>query len=317
MTMRGRFAPSPSGLMHLGNAWAALLAWLQVRHAQGRFILRIEDLDPERSKETYVRSLIEDLRWLGLDWDEGPDTGGRHAPYRQSERMELYQDAFARLRAQDAVYPCFCSRQEIQNAASAPHGAFPHIYPGTCRRLAASVVQENLRSGKRHCWRFKQFDAAISFVDLGAGPQTFTYPAELEDFVVWRSDGVPSYQLAVVVDDAAMKITHVLRGADLLVSAAQQIALYRALGLAVPRFAHIPLLLGPDGHRLSKRHRDVTLRSLRQKGIPPTEIVGQLACWAGMISKPERVKAADLIPYFSLGSLPPHDIMVKFINNSC
>ncbi len=301
--MRGRFAPSPTGFMHLGNAWTALLAWLQVRSSNGIMVLRIEDLDQERSRVEYIRQLIFDLKWLGLDWDEGPDNGGGYGSYLQSDRQVLYRDIFAALMNSDAIYPCFCSRHDLHQAASAPHGAESSLYRGTCARLTAQVRREKIQAGERHCWRFKMPSAAISFHDLVYGFQS--YPSDqLDDFIIFRSDGVAAYQLAVVVDDAAMKITHILRGADLLSSAARQIALYEALHLPVPEFAHVPLLLGEDGHRLSKRHRDITIVSLRDKGIKAEEIIGWLAFQSKLIDRPFQVRPIELVSGFTMNKLP-------------
>jgi len=310
--MRGRFAPSPSGEMHLGNAWTALLAWLQVRQANGVFVLRIEDIDPERSKPEYIEQILADLHWLGLDWDEGPDVGGFYGPYLQSKRLALYETALADLQTQGLVYPCFCSRADIRAAASAPHGVEPAMeYPGTCRTLSAAERQAKLiQTGGRFSLRFC-FDAeTVNFHDLVFGHQAHHPAAELGDFVVRRSDGVPAYQLAVVVDDAAMQITHVLRGADLLASTSRQIALFESLGLAVPQYAHAPLLYGPDGRRLSKRHGDISLKALRERGVEPGTIVGWLGYWAGLLPQPCQVQPADLISRFGLHSLPKQGIEI-------
>ncbi|HEX2093301.1 MAG TPA: tRNA glutamyl-Q(34) synthetase GluQRS, partial [Longimicrobiaceae bacterium] len=253
--VRGRFAPSPTGRLHLGNARTALLAWLHARSAGGRFVLRVEDLDRGRVRPGYAEAQLADLRWLGVDWDEGPDVGGPFAPYLQSEREALYRETLGRLEERGLLYRCRCSRREIAAAASAPHGPADEgpRYPGTCRARPAGE-----RDGPA-ALRFPVSPGEVGFRDLLQGPVAFDPEAETGDFVVRRRDGVAAYQLAVVVDDAAMGITHVVRGADLLPSTARQLLLYRALELLPPEFLHVPLLLGPDGERLAKRHGAVSL----------------------------------------------------------
>lgn len=301
----GRFAPTPSGPLHLGNARTALLAWLQVRQAGGRFILRIEDIDRARSRQHLAEQACDDLRWLGLDWDEGPGVGGPHAPYVQSEREALYQEALDRLQRDGHLYPCYCSRAEIMAIASAPHGLASEgpAYPGTCRHLSPAALQERARSGKTPSLRFALPDEPIAFDDLIAGHQLFPAGAG-GDFVVRRADGVIGYQLAVVVDDALMGVTHVIRGGDLLDSTPRQILLYRALGYPVPQFGHLPLLLGPDGARLAKRHGAVTVAGARAAGTPPEVLVGHLAHLSGLLDRPEPVQPADLVASFSLDRVP-------------
>jgi glutamyl-tRNA synthetase len=283
----------------------ALLAWLQVRHAGGRFVLRMEDIDKPRSRPELAQQCLEDLRWLGLDWDEGPDVGGPYSPYTQSEREELYHDALRRLTDEGWVYPCYCSRAEIMAIASAPHGlsAEGPAYPGTCRTLTPDERAERAARGKPPSLRFAMPDQPTSFVDGVAGPQSFPAGAG-GDFVVHRADGIVGYQLAVVVDDAAMCMTDVLRGWDLLDSTPRQIWLYRALGLEAPRFAHVPLLVGADGQRLSKRHGSVTVAGLRQAGASPERVVGHLAWLSGLIDRPEPVTPTELVPAFDLAKIP-------------
>lgn len=312
--IRGRFAPSPSGEMHLGNAWAALLAWLQVRQAGGTMILRMEDLDPDRSRSEYSEAIMRDLHWLGLDWDEGPDVGGPYGPYRQSERESLYREAINTLQAASFVYPCFCSRAEIRSTTTAPHGdALQVEYPGICR----SIPQDDsdaLAAQKRHSLRFRLTDEETCFQDGCFGSVTLNPLRELGDFVLRRSDGIHAYQLAVVVDDAAMNITYVLRGADLLISTARQLSLYRVFGYIPPEFTHVPLLFGLDGHRLSKRHGDISLRFLRDEGVSSQEIIGLLAHWAGMLTIPEKVHARELIGMFDPKRLDKDCIVVDPLN---
>ncbi|MBD3918350.1 tRNA glutamyl-Q(34) synthetase GluQRS [Paenibacillus sp. PR3] len=308
--IRGRFAPTPSGLMHIGNARTALLSWLQIRSAGGQFILRIEDIDKPRSKPHYAEQALSDLRWLGLDWDEGPDIGGSYSPYVQSEREEQYEAALQLLLEQDKLYPCFCSRADLQAIASAPHGLSSEgpAYPGLCRHLTPSEREER-GAAKQPSLRFAMPDHPISYVDEAAGPQTFESGAG-GDFVVKRADGIISYQLAVVVDDAAMGITDVLRGYDLLDSTPRQLLLYEALGLTPPRFAHVPLLLGPDGNRLAKRHGAISLASIRESGLPPELIVGALAAWSGLHDRTEPIAAQELISSFSLNKVSTAPVVV-------
>jgi glutamyl-tRNA synthetase len=291
--------------MHVGNARTALLAWLQARRDGGRFILRMEDIDKPRSRPDLARSILEDLRWLGLDWDEGPDVGGPSAPYTQSEREDLYREALRRLQAGGWLYPCYCSRAELQAVASAPHGLAEEgpRYAGTCRRLTLAERQERAASGKRPSLRFALPDRPVAFTDLAAGPQVFPAGAG-GDFIVHRADGIFAYQLAVVVDDAAMAVTDVLRGADLLDSTPRQLLLYEALSLEPPRFAHVPLLYGPDGTRLSKRHGSVTLAGIRAAGTSPEHVTGVLAHLSGLLDRPEPVQPADLIARFDLDRVP-------------
>ncbi len=301
--MRGRFAPSPTGELHLGNARTALLAWLQVRAAGGQFVMRVEDLDAGRVRPGIMEAQLDDLRWLGLDWDEGPEFGGPHAPYLQSERQARYEAALRQLADAGQLFSCACSRRDIAAAASAPHADDDEgpRYPGTCRTLSSAQLAQRKRSV---ALRFQVPPGEVQFPDLLQGPQTFQPANETGDFVVRRKDGVASYQLAVVVDDAAMRISHVLRGADLLPSTARQILLYRALDLAPPRWVHVPLLLGADGERLSKRHGVVSLGDLRGAGVRPEAVVGWLATTCGLAEPGAELHPAELIPRFDLARLP-------------
>ena len=304
--MRGRFAPSPTGEIHLGNAWTALLAWLQVRSAQGTMVLRMEDLDPERSRPVYAGRLLADMKWLGLDWDEGPDVGGPCSPYSQHDRRHLYQAALEQLTAAGLVYPCICTRAEL--AASAPHaGDNERIYPGTCRgRERAGAGQ----GSRQPSLRLIVPPGTTAFTDLLAGRVCQDISREAGDFVIRRSDGVHAYQLAVVVDDAAMGITHVLRGYDLLSSTPRQLLLYQLLGWPAPQFSHVPLLVAPDGHRLSKRQQDLAIAALRARGVQPEAIIGYLAYKAGLLDRFEPVRAAELIPGFSVSKLRTEPVVV-------
>lgn len=266
---RGRIAPSPTGFLHLGHARTFWTAQERARKNGGVLILRNEDLDRARCKAEFVCGMIEDLRWFGFDWQEGPDIGGPHAPYNQSERMAIYEQAFERLRQCGLVYPCTCSRRDIQAAVAAPHAADDEaIYPGTCRGKVKTQTKDQKCS-----WRFRVPDGEpISFIDGNFGLQTFVAGSDFGDFVVWRHDEIPAYQIACAVDDAAMQITEVVRGADLLVSTARQLLLYRALDLKPPDFFHCPLMLDARGFRLAKRDDGMSLRRLRAGGGLPEEI---------------------------------------------
>jgi glutamyl-tRNA synthetase len=288
--VRGRFAPSPSGELHAGNARTALLAWLQARGAGGRFVMRVEDLDPGRSRAHLREGQLYDLRWMGLDWDEGPDVGGAFGPYLQSERNTLYEDALDRLREKGLVYACYCTRREIAAASSAPHLEDDDGPPYSGRCAAA----RNQRRGPA-ALRFRVPDRPVAFVDQIAGRVTRFPLRETGDFVVRRKDGVASYQLAVTVDDAAMEISHVLRGADLLSSTARQLLLYEALALKPPEWIHVPLLLGSDGERLSKRHGAISIREHREGGMSPQQLVGYLAATCGLAEHGEELTPGQLL----------------------
>jgi glutamyl/glutaminyl-tRNA synthetase len=268
---RGRLAPSPTGLLHLGHARTFWTAYERVRDAQGTLILRDEDLDTQRARADYAAAMLEDLRWLGIAWQEGPDISGAFGPYRQSERYALYRAAWERLRAGGWIYPCTCSRRELAAAVSAPHEEGDEdedesVYPGRCRPVAGVVAQTREPAGVN--WRFRIPDSeTIAFEDSGMGPHRYIAGRDFGDFVVWRRDDLPAYQLACVVDDAAMQITEVVRGADLLKSTARQMLLYRALGLTPPAWHHCPLLRDANGQRLAKRTDALSLRMLRERGL--------------------------------------------------
>jgi glutamyl-tRNA synthetase len=270
---RGRLAPSPTGYLHLGHARTFWVAQERARTNNGTLVLRNEDLDSTRYKMEFVDAMIEDLKWFGFVWQEGPDCGGRFAPYNQSERIHFYHAALEKLQAGGFVYPCTCSRKDILTAAGAPHAEDDSepIYPGTCRGKNLSTI--NSQSSTRFAWRFRVPDGeTISFVDGCFGAQHFAAGKDFGDFVVWRQDGTPAYQLACAVDDAAMQITEVVRGADLLLSTARQLLLYRALGLRAPGFYHCELMNDEKGVRLAKRHDALSLRQLRERGETPEAI---------------------------------------------
>ncbi|MDR3633714.1 MAG: tRNA glutamyl-Q(34) synthetase GluQRS [Isosphaeraceae bacterium] len=272
----GRLAPSPTGGLHVGHARTFLLAWLAARSGGGRVILRIEDLDATRARVEAKAGALADLHWLGLDWDEGPDTGGPSGPYVQSERFGIYDTVLDRLIRANLVYPCTCTRAEIERAASAPHAEDEGpIYPGTCAHRTAADADD--LGDRPFAWRFRVPPGPVAWNDLFRGPCAVD-PFRLGgDFVVARAGAGPSYQLAVVADDALMGITQVVRGDDLVPSTPRQILLYQALRYPVPRFGHVPLAIGPDGRRLAKRDGSIKLATLREAGADPRRLVGWLA----------------------------------------
>jgi glutamyl/glutaminyl-tRNA synthetase len=264
---RGRIAPSPTGYLHLGHARTFWMAQQRAKPNGGKLVLRNEDLDRARCKPEFVAAMFEDLRWFGFEWQEGPDIGGPFAPYNQSERTELYHGALKKLERGGFIYPCVCSRKDLQSAARAPHAEDDEepIYPGTCRGNLKAVIRD-----RKFCWRFRVPDGeTISFTDANFGPQRIVAGRDFGDFVVWRNDDVPAYQLACAVDDATMQITEVVRGADLLVSTARQLFLYRALELTPPLFFHCELMKDESGVRLAKRHEALSLSTLRKQGKDP------------------------------------------------
>ncbi len=267
---RGRLAPSPTGYLHVGHARTFWTAQERARTHGGTLVLRNDDIDALRFKMEFVAAMLEDLHWFGFEWNEGPDCGGPLGPYNQSERTQFYRSALERLRTGGYIYPCTCSRKDIAAAARAPHAADDDelIYPGTCRSKSHTTLHP--QPSTRFNWRFHvPAGETISFHDENLGPQQFVAGKDFGDFVVWRHDDVPAYQLSVVVDDAAMQITEVVRGEDLLKSTARQLLLYRALGLATPRFFHCPLMTDEAGVRLAKRHDALSLRKLREAGARP------------------------------------------------
>lgn len=301
-TVVGRFAPTPSGRMHAGNVFAALMAWLGVRSAGGRMVLRIEDLDVRAHKPEATRLLLDDLRWLGLDWDEGP--------YHQSQRGEVYAEALHALDENGLLYPCFCTRAEL-HVATAPHASDgTYLYAGTCRGLSPADVARRtaVRAPALRLRVPDEDDPAgdIAFADLVYGPQREVLAREVGDFIVRRSDGVTAYQLAVVVDDALMGVNQVVRGHDLLGSCARQIYLQRLLGFEQPDYAHVPLLVAPDGRRLSKRDRDLDLGQIRTRDAGPEHLLGRLAVAVGLAEKDEPVSADALVERFSWERVRAH-----------
>lgn len=298
----GRFAPSPTGRMHLGNLFTAVISWLSVRAAGGRWVLRIEDLDPQRSRLEYARMIEDDLHWLGLDWDEGGlDNVGEHGPYCQSKRGLIYQDCLSRLKQTGWTYPCFCTRADIM-ATQAPHQSDGRvIYQGTCRPSGMPAVMPEPE--RPHATRLCVPDREMSFTDVVYGRQSVNLATHCGDFVLQRADGAWAYQLAVVIDDALMGVTEVVRGSDLLLSTAQQIYLYRLLGLPVPRFAHVPLLCNAAGRRLSKRDQSLNMAELRSR-FSASEIIGRIACLSGLTPDNQSCSLDELVPLFSWNKIP-------------
>ena len=298
MQQIGRFAPSPSGRMHLGNVFSAMLVWLSVRSCGGKLVLRIEDLDPDRCRPEYADTLKRDLEWLGLFWDEEQT--------QQSLRTEAYRDMFSRLEQRGLIYPCYCSRGEL-HAASAPHASDGTLlYAGTCRDL---TPEQRAAKTKPPCWRVRVPDETISFTDGLQGDTAQNLAASCGDFIVRRADGVYAYQLAVVTDDADAGVTQVVRGSDLLSSTPRQIWLQRQLGLPEPAYYHVPLLLAPDGRRLSKRERDLDMGALRER-YTPEQLLGLLAHACGLISCRQSIRACELAEAFSWQRIRKENIII-------
>lgn len=295
----GRFAPSPSGRMHLGNAFSALLAWLSVRSQNGKMLLRLEDLDPDRCKAEYCEQLKRDILWLGLDWDEEQP--------RQSTRGEAYHEAFRKIEQMGLIYPCYCSRAKLLDA-SAPHTSDGQsIYPGTCRSLSA---EQRAAMQKAPSWRVCVPDETVSFTDGLQGYYSENLQKDCGDFILRRADGVYAYQLAVVTDDAAGGVNEVVRGRDLLPSVLRQIYLQKLLGFHTPSYFHVPLLTAPDGRRLSKRERDLDLGAL-QNTCTPEQLVGRLAYLCGLLPSEQSIRAEELIGEFSWQRVRKTDIPIE------
>jgi glutamyl-tRNA synthetase len=293
----GRLAPSPTGAQHIGNARTYLIAWLSVRSRGGRLLLRIEDIDSPRTKPGAADGILRDLEWLGLDWDAGP--------FLQTERVDRHLAVLEVLKRRELVYPCTCSRRDIERAASAPHAEDEHegpTYPGTCASRRAAHAPDFW--DRPFAWRFRTPAETPSFDDGFAGPTQLDLHQLGGDFVVWKSAGTPAYQLAVVADDADMGVTEVLRGDDLMPSTPRQLLLYEALGRTRPTFIHVPLVVGPDGRRLAKRHGDTRLSWMRQAGVRPEMLVGLLAWSCGWIPQITPIAPHDLLPLFRLDSVP-------------
>jgi glutamyl-tRNA synthetase len=322
----GRLAPSPTGAQHPGNARTFLVAWLAARSTGSRLILRIEDLDSPRVKPWAMTQAVEDLAWLGLDWDEGPNTQPSASEpnsaktqnwlddpawngFVQSRRLARYAEIFHALQQGEWIYPCTCSRADVSQAASAPHqGHEPAIYPGTCRHRQVADADQ-LADGS-YCWRFRTagFTKPMGWEDRIAGEQSAILPHALGDFVIAKADGTPAYQLAVVVDDHDMEVREVVRGDDLIPSTYRQLALYQVLGWTAPEFAHVPLVKGPDGLRLAKRHGDSRLSILREAGVDSRVVMGWLACSLGLRENDAPISPAELIAHFAWDKIPTRPV---------
>lgn len=379
--IRGRLAPSPTGHLHLGNAWAFLLAWLGVRSKNGVLVLRIEDIDPDRSKAGFVEDLLKDLLWLGLDWDEGPmprngqnatnnsaqslpsislkklsiraaehgktagsswvdasdshtqaaksvetkastpdyvyQESGPYQPYFQSRRLGHYQAFIEYLDAHGLSYPCYCTRKELKELASAPHGPQHDVdglaYPGLCRNLSAQERLQKERQGKKAALRLRlppEINTSFSIIDQVQGERHFTAADLGGDFAIQRSDGVVAYQMAVALDDIAMEINQVVRGRDILHCVPRQAAIYSLLGRQLPQYAHLPLLLDHEGQRLAKRHQSLSLQSLRNCGVKAENVIGYLAFLAGLLAHPRATSALELSNGFNFTALHKEDVLL-------
>lgn len=304
---RGRLAPSPTGALHLGNARSFLIAWLSIRSRGGTIVLRMEDLDHPKVKPAAADEALEDLRWLGIDWDEGPDIGGPHAPYTQSQRRDLYASALTKLRAEGLAFPCTCSRADVENAQSAPHPGDEHTvrYPGTCRGKYPSweAAAAALPEGRIPAWRFRVDPGESVFIDGFLGERRLDLAASTGDFALARDRYGAGYTLAVVVDDAAMGVTEVLRGDDLVDATHCQLALHKALGLQPPQYIHVPLVVSESGRRLAKRHGDTRVRVFRESGVPAAKTIGLLAWWCGWAEFGESITSTQLLDRFDLQTL--------------
>jgi len=300
---RGRFAPSPTGDLHLGNARTALLAWARARHSQQRFVLRVEDLDGPRTVASALQGNLDELRWLGLDWDEGPDVGGPHGPYRQSERAALYEAALARLAASGGLFECFVSRRDLREIASAPHAPSGPVYGQREREHNAAIAAARAAAGQVPSLRFAPTPGQLSLEDALHGRVSFDAERDVGAVVVRRADGLWAYALAVVVDDAAMGVEEVVRGADLLSASGAQLALMLALGITPPRYLHVPLLLDAAGERLAKRRGDQTLQALRQRGVDPARLRGALWFTAGLLPAPQPLSVDETLARFDVNRL--------------
>ena len=309
--VRVRFAPSPTGRLHIGGARTAIFNWAFARAMGGTFILRIEDTDPERSTEENVQVILNAMKWLGLDWDEGPEVGGQAGPYFQMQRMDTYKDALERLKERGAVYPCFFTKEELdaKRAAAEAAGQAYEGYDGTCRDMDPAEAQRRIDAGEPHVWRLKvpRDHGPIMFNDAVYGPTSF--PAEvMDDMILVRTDGSPTYNFAVVCDDSNMGITHVIRGDDHLSNTPRQILIYEALGLPTPTFAHLSMILGPDGKKLSKRHGATSVEEYRDRGFLPDAMVNFLALLGWSLDGETTIMSRETIcSEFSLDRITKKD----------
>ena len=321
--MKGRFAPSPTGYIHLGNVWIALLSYISTRQQKGTYVVRMEDIDLQRSKRELGEALLDDLEWLGFEWDEGPRVGGLESTYWQSERQEYYANILERLALEKLIYPCFCNRARLQSIASAPHmGEVVHRYDGHCRHIDEAEVKM-LSAEKEPSLRLSIDSCDIEFTDRWQGVQHIHLEGELDDYVLRRGDGMYAYNLAVVLDDIAMGTTEVIRGDDLLDTTGQQIYLYKTLqqclhstNIKVPSYGHAPLLIDSEGHRLSKRQQSITIRELRDNQWSANRILGELAIAGGLVKADtlynREISISELIEIdLNLPSLSQKTIEIK------
>ena len=310
--VKGRFAPSPTGYLHLGNAWSFLVCWLAARKSGGRLVLRIEDIDPDRSKPEFVEGILEDLRWLGLDWDEGVDVGGDCAPYTQSESTELYARVIDALQADGLVYPCFCTRKELRSLASAPHKSdYGNAYPEICLHLSDTERKEREAEGRRSSMRLHCEKSKIQFTDVLHGDCCMSWNECGGDFPLRRSDGVFAYQLAVVVDDIRQGITQVVRGEDILHCTPRQVYLYELLGCTPPEYLHLPLVVDHEGERLAKRHGHFELRKMRAEGISAEAIIGYLAYLGGICPTCRPMSSREVVDVFSVEAITTQALQLE------
>lgn len=293
--IRTRFAPSPTGNLHIGNARTAIMNWIYTRHCGGQFILRIEDTDEERSTKESETKILNDLKWLGLDWDEGPDVGGETGPYRQSERKSIYDESIQKLRIENKIYPCYCTPDELEERRKeALEKGQSSIYDGRCRNLTAEQIQQYENEGRSSVLRFKVTGETLSYIDLVKGEMSINL-SEIGDFVLVRPDGMPMYNFACVIDDGLMKISHVIRGDDHVINTYRQILLYQALGWEIPAFAHIPMILGPDRTRLSKRHGATSVAQYEEEGFLPEALINFLSLLAWSSESGEEILSLEQI----------------------
>jgi len=302
MTVRVRFAPSPTGSLHVGNVRTALFNWLLARKSGGTFILRIEDTDADRSEAAYEEALMEDLRWLGLDWDEGLGEGGDFGPYRQTDRFDLYREKAARLLENGSAYYCFCSQEKLDaERQEQQERGLPVKYAGHCRQLSPAEVEHRIREGEKPTLRLKVREGEVGFEDLVFGPLAIN-ASEIGDFILLRSDGSSQYNFACTVDDALMQVSHVIRGEGHLTNTFRQVLLYEALGLELPCFAHLSTILGPDGSKLSKRHGATSIGEFRERGYLPNALVNYLSLlgWTPPETEGEVLEIGQIIEHFDL-----------------
>lgn len=308
MRLKGRFAPSPSGRMHLGNVYSALMSYLSVKSRGGEWLLRIEDLDRQRCKTEYALQLMDDLRWMGLEWDEGPQTE-KEREYFQSARQEIYDQAFERLRESGLIYDCYCRRADIL-ASRAPHATDGTIvYSGRCKNLT-DEEREELSATRKPAQRIVVSDQTVEYIDGNYGRQTCNLARDCGDFIIRRADGNYAYQLAVVVDDALMGVNEVVRGNDLIDSTHQQIYLYDKLGYTTPSFYHLPLLMSKEGHRLAKRDQGTDMGYIRET-MTPERLMGRLMYWAGQIGEDEAITIEEAVKEFDWGNMRKENIVVE------